>query len=286
MANNHDPLEDLWKQVENLAYELKGTLADVNDMWAEISGMFGDVLYNKAIPPKLLAEYLVGSAQQLDFMQRATALLQVPAEINDRNRSKDWNRKVTDLTAAAAQMDKQFAEALFSETRGAIPKFLALKATIDEYPRKIKELQCSVLVAVYSPVYFIRDSFSGYLGRGRPSATMFNLLWDLAQEAGMHFLKDAAPLLGPIKAIAKAAHEHAEGRYESFKKGVEEQVQFQRLQDSVDEGIAGLETTERFVADWRVAEHKIDQDFDYAADRCTGALKIVSKDRADQKRVS
>jgi hypothetical protein len=50
MVQNHDPLEQLWEQVENLANEPKSALADVNEMWAEISEMYGDVLYGGGFP--------------------------------------------------------------------------------------------------------------------------------------------------------------------------------------------------------------------------------------------
>ena len=76
--------------------------------------------------------------------------------------------------------------------------FLDFKAKFDAYPRKLKELQSSVLVAAYSPIYFIRDAFSGYLDKPRLGAEVFNLVLKLAKDASMHFLKEAGAELTGI----------------------------------------------------------------------------------------
>lgn len=282
MAQNHDPVEELWQQVENLAYELGTALADVREMWAEISGMFGEVLYNKDAPPVLRADYLMGSVQQLEYMKRATALLQVPKEINERNKRIEFERKLGNLKEAFAGLDQDYAINVFEPDTAKA--FLGFKARIDAYPRKLKELQSSVLVAVYSPIYFIRDAFSGYLDRPRPSAEVFKLFLELAKDASMHFLKEAGSMLGPIEAIAKAAHDHSEGRFDAFKKGVEQQILYQRLHDSVDEGVLALGKTEEFVANWRRSEDTLNREFDHAVERCTEVMKFLSKDRANQKK--
>jgi hypothetical protein len=282
MAQTHDPVEELWKQVESLAYELGTALADVNEMWAEISGMFGVVLYREDAPPALRADYLMGSLQQLEYMKRTTALLQVPKEINERNKRIEFQHKLANLKEAFAGLDQDYAINVFEPATAKA--FLDFKAKIDAFPRNLKELQSSVLVAVYSPIYFILDAFSGYLDKPRPSAEMFELVLKLAKDASMHFLKEAGTILGLIEAIAKAAHDHSEGRFDAFQRGVEQQILHQRLQDSVNEGVAALGKTEEFVANWRIAEDKLNLEFDHAVERCTEVMKFLSKDRANQKK--
>jgi hypothetical protein len=272
-----DQVEELWNQAQSLSDDLGTALAEINEMWAEISSRFSDPLYAPDIPAKVRAEYLLDSTQHLQFVQRATALLQVRKEINERNRQMELPSKLEALTNAAKNSDADYASKLFDPEAAAA--FLALKGTIDGYPKNLKESQASALIAVYAPIFFLRDAFAAYLDRPRPGAETFGLLLTLTKDAALEFLGKSIPLLSQIKAIAEAAHKHAEGGYEKFSEGLKQQVLLSRLQTSVEEGMAALTQTEQFIAQWRVSEDQLNHDFNHAVDRVTGVLKMTAKNR-------
>jgi hypothetical protein len=202
-----DLVENLWNQTETLFKDLGTISAEINEMWAEISSMFRDVSPEEGFPPGMVADYLVGSLQQLRYMQRATELLLITREINDRNKAKLVMAKMNALRDAITTMDQEYPAKVFEpETAEA---FLGFHKTIVDYPCDLKKLQASAMIAAYTPMFYIRDAFAGYLDRPRPSAEIFKMLLDITKDVAIDFL---GPVVGVAKAIAKASHDHSEGK--------------------------------------------------------------------------
>ncbi len=83
MANKRDlaEVEQLWLAAQSLGNKFGTVAAEINEMWAEISGMSSEVLDDPDCPAEFRAEHLVASAMQLQFIQGATDLLGIPEEL-------------------------------------------------------------------------------------------------------------------------------------------------------------------------------------------------------------
>jgi hypothetical protein len=169
-----ETVENLWGSAETLFYDLRTALAEINEMWTEISSMYGDVSPENNYPSNMIADYLIGSVQQLQYIQQATELLPILQEISERNKKKRIMEKVNDLKEALAKMDQETAAKVFEpETKAA---FLNFYKIIMDYRCDLKKLQATAIIGAYTPIFYIRDAFAGYLGRQRPSAEVFKLL--------------------------------------------------------------------------------------------------------------
>lgn len=270
-----DAVAELWKQVEEQTSQLRTTLVEIDEMWAEISSRFGEILDDPGMPKSIVSEYLVGSAQQLKFMQRAEGLLGVRDEIDKRNRRAEAAQKIAGMNHALENFDQQAALKVFDAQTGKA--FLDFKRIIDTYPQNLSEMQLSVYLAVYSPIFTIHDAFAAYLDRPRPGRTIWDVLKKALDDAGMEELGKHIPLLGLIRIIAEAMHKHVEGSYERWKAGVDQHVLFARLQEAVDEGFVALDNAEALIAVWRVSEDSLNAKFENATKRVTDVLKYFAK---------
>lgn len=269
-----ETVENLWRSAETLFYDLGTALAEINEMWAEISSMYGVVSPENNFPPKTIADYLIGGVQQLQYIQQATELLPILRDINQRNKKKRLMAKVNELKEALAKVDQEYAAKVFEPETAAA--FLNFNKIIMDYPCDLKRLQATAIIVAYTPMFYIRDTFASYLGLQRPSAEVFKLLLEIAADTAIDFL---GPVVAIAKRIAEAGHEHSEGRYERFTAGLEHEVLQYRLKTAVEEGFGALREAEKNIAELKVQEEALDQRFDHAANKCMEVMAFLSKGR-------
>lgn len=264
-----DPVESIWSQTEELAHEGRSALPEIVEMWAEISSMFENAAPQNGVPAPIVADYLVGSVQQHEYMDRTAKLLGIVSSINDRSDSK--TATIRRLAEASKNIDWEYAATVFE--RDTALTFQSLRETVREYPCNLKRLWSSTIIVAYGPVFFIRDAFAVFLDKPHAGRVIFRLFSEITLDAAIGLI----PFGGMVKSIAQAVHSVADGQYERFTQGLRHEVRMHQLRTAVGRGLELVDEAERVMEKLRAENVKLDNQFDQAAIKCTKVAEFLSK---------
>src|ERR1700722_8130945 len=145
-------VENLWQHAQAMETELRSAIVEINEMWAEISGIAHQVLDEPTAPAELRAEYLVAETMHVQYMQRASPLLVLPQEILERLQRVDPLRKLETFHASTNNLD---AAQLLTMPIESLQILKSDSEKVEQYYGKSLLASSSALIVAYSPMFYI-----------------------------------------------------------------------------------------------------------------------------------